>query len=131
MTKKQLAQYLSDYILEELEREPSPTPRSLASYIEDGLEAFEAGAHDGNTYQVIVTQEPKELYVCIDQDQELPSYTGSKFRVLGDDGCAYDTFRDIVEVQLDAHTGAIYQLVPIDESMILPERDKIEAEYSE
>jgi hypothetical protein len=132
MNNRNFAYYMAYYILEELDRDGTPPEfDDMVQWIKSGIEAFEAGAHDGQTCMVSVAPESPELYVCINPDHELPSYTGSKYTILGDEGCAYDTFRDIVEVQIDADMGIIYQLVPVDIAMIPPERDKIEAAWIE
>jgi hypothetical protein len=136
--RTKLAQYLADYILEEMDRGGKRT--ELITYITNGIEAFEAGAHDGQQYAVAVAQQdtPQPLYVCINTAQELPSYTAEKFYVLGEDGCAYTSINDIVRVQNDAVDDglkitktAIYRLVPVTDQALTLARASVASEDQE
>lgn len=56
--KENLANYLHDYLVRELEE---GAQRSFQAMISEGIDAFEAGAFDGNEYEIVIDKVTRKV----------------------------------------------------------------------
>lgn len=56
--KKVLSRYLENYICQDFDQYPE---KSMAEILVNGIEAFEAGAFDGNEYEIVIDKVTRKV----------------------------------------------------------------------